>query len=362
MGFDMQVLVLWADEASPNLGVRALGSGTAALVRRVWPDAELTFQNFGHRARELPFGRIRSLVRERATGRLGMQRWLARFDLVIDTRSGDSFSDIYGLHRLAVMCAVAELAGQAGVPVVLGPQTIGPFTTRRGRMLAQRSLRRATLVMARDADSAEQARLLGRPADLLTTDVVFALPQTPAPQSRDVVLGISGLLWNPNPHVDHLRYRRTMGRLHAELVGSGRRVSLLAHVLDSPASDNDVPAVRAFAALTGGDEDVIIPGGLTEVRAAVSSASVVIASRMHACLNALSMGTPAIPLAYSRKFDPLFSGLGWDHTVDLRGDSDAVSATLSQLIAPHLEAQVGGVLERAHRSLARAEQALRELL
>jgi len=358
----MQILVLWADEASPNLGVRALGSGTAALARRVWPDARLTFQNFGHRGPELPIGRIRSLAKERVTGRLGMQRWLSGFDLVIDTRSGDSFSDIYGLHRLAVMCAVAELASQAGVPVVLGPQTIGPFSTRRGRMLARRSLRRASLVMARDADSAEQARTLGRPADLLTTDVVFALPQAPAARTRDIVLGISGLLWNPNPHVDHLRYRDVMTRLHAELVGSGRRVSLLAHVLDSPATDNDVPTVHEFASLTGSADELIIPAGLDEVRTAVASAEVVIASRMHACLNALSVGTPAIPLAYSRKFDPLLSGLGWNHTVDLRANTDPVAAALEQLGDRQLAAQVGDVVERAHSSLAQAERFLREVL
>ena len=43
-----------------------------------------------------------------------------------------------------------------------------------------------------------------------------------------------------------------------------------------------------------------------------------IGSRMHACLNALSVGTPAIPLAYSRKFAPLLGDLGWAHVVDLR--------------------------------------------
>lgn len=361
IGFDMQILVLWADEASPNLGVRALGSGTATLVRRVWPDAEITFQNFGHRTRELPLGRIRSLARERVTGKLGMQRWLAGFDLVIDTRSGDSFSDIYGLHRLAVMCSVAELAGQAGVPVVLGPQTIGPFNTRRGRMLARRSLRRAALVMARDADSADQARQLGRPVDVLSTDVVFALPQVPVARTRDVVLGISGLLWHPNPHVDHTRYRDIMTRLHSDLLASGRRVSLLAHVLDSPTTDNDVPAVREFATRAAPDSEVIIPADLDEVRAAVASAQVVIASRMHACLNALSVGTPAIPLAYSKKFDPLFGGLGWNHTVDLRIVPDAVSATLTQLGDELLPTEAMGVIKRAHESLAHAELALREV-
>jgi len=363
----MRILVLWADDASPNLGVRALGRGTAALASRVWPDAEVVFQNFGHRARELPFGRIRSLVKERVTGRLGMQRWLAGFDLAIDTRSGDSFADIYGLHRLAVMTAVAELAVQAGVPVVLGPQTIGPFTTRRGRMLARRSMRGAALVMARDAESARHAAALGRPAEVLATDVVFALPAPPAAPARDVLLNISGLLWNANPHLDHEGYRSVVSGVYRELTASGRRVSLLAHVLDSDNADNDIPAILEFAAVTAPDAEIVLPAGLDEVRAAVASANLVVASRMHACLNALSVGTPAIPLAYSRKFDPLLRDLGWQHTVDLRGGGsgnsvggvgDAVHRVMARLDTD-LRAEVPAVVDRAHRALVPAEDALR---
>lgn len=371
----MRILILWADESSPNLGVRALGSGTAALVRRVWPEAEIVFQNYGHRARELPFGALRSLARERVTGALGMQRWLGGFDLVVDTRSGDSFTDAYGLHRLATMSAVAEFATQAGTPVVLGPQTVGPFRTARGRALARRSLGRAHLTMVRDEASAQQCRELGHPAQVHTTDVVFALPPVVASRARDVVFGVSGLLWNSNPHVDSARYREVITALYRRLVDSGRSVSLLAHVLDSPTSDNDVPAVREFAASVAGvgpAPELLVPTDLADVRAMVAPADLVIASRMHACLNALSVGTPAIPLAYSRKFEPLLHGLGWNHTVDLTAKPEtaaAVDAVLAGAAGASgagagggsgaLRAEAAQVVARAQASLLVAEQALR---
>lgn len=356
----MRVLILWADEASPNLGVRALGSGTASLVRRVWPGAEITFQNFGHRAREIPFGRIRSLLKERATGALGMQRWLGANDLVIDTRSGDSFTDGYGLHRLAIMSLVAEFASQAGVPLVLGPQTIGPFATRRGRMLARRALRRSAVTMVRDEESARRCSRLGFPADVFTTDVVFALPPVDAPRTRDILLGVSGLLWDRNPHVDSARYRDAVSELYRRLTADGHQVALLAHVLDSPASDNDVPAIREFARSSAPGAEVIVPTGLEDVRAVVASANAVVASRMHACLNALSVGTPAIPLAYSRKFKPLLHDIGWDRTVDL-GSGSAVGQVLHHLDDRDLLPNAAGALERARALLARAESALRSL-
>lgn len=357
-----RVLILWADNSSPNLGVRALGCGTEALVRRVWPNAQITFQNYGTRSPHLPFGRLRSLFREQLTGRLGMQKWLAGFDLVIDTRSGDSFSDIYGLRRLTIMTTVAACAARAGIPVLLGPQTIGPFTTVRGRFLGKASLRLAHLIMARDTQSADAAQKLHRRVDVLTTDVVFALEIPTVEKSRDVILNISGLLWNPNPHVDYQQYRRTIARLQERLLADHRKLTLLAHVLDSPNADNDVPAIREFVTLTNSPAEVVIPEDLNEVRHVALSAQVLIGSRMHACLNALSVGTPSIPLAYSRKFEPLFAGFGWDYSVDLRDPTiDPVAAVLSHLQDTGLGMQTAAAVARARQSLILAQEALGEL-
>lgn len=358
----MRVLVLWADDVSPNLGVRALAQGSRALVQRVWPDAEVEFQNFGRGAAPMPIGSLRSLVRERVTSRRGLQGWLRTFDLVVDTRSGDSFADIYGLPRLTIMSALAECAVEAGVPVVLGPQTLGPFTTRRGRLMARATMRRSRLVMARDAASAAySAQVLGRPVDVHTTDVVFALPQPVPDVRRDVILNVSGLLWNEGPHVDAGAYRRTVTDLYAGLVASGREVTLLAHVLDSTKADNDVPAVEEFARQQARTPEVVIPTDLDGVRSAVASAQVVIGSRMHACLNALSVGTPAVPLAYSRKFAPLLDDLGWDATVDLRTDPDPAAAALRRLQDPTLADRAREVRDAGQAALATAEKALRDL-
>ena len=200
---------------------------------------------------------------------------------------------------------------------------------------------------------------LGRPVDLLATDVVFALDVPHVHPERDVVLNVSGLLWANNPHVDNRRYRRILAAIYAGLVGDGRQVSLLAHVLDSPASDNDIPSVIEFAASLPAATEVIVPADLDEVRRIVASATVVIGSRMHACLNALSCGTPAIALAYSRKFAPLFGDLGWDGVVELSTRQGPTTAVLELVARPNLAVGVPGVLERAHRSLAQAELVLR---
>src|SRR5699024_8479421 len=77
------------------------------------------------------------------------------------------------------------------------------------------------------------------------------------------------------------------------------------------------------AGQVGGDLEVVVPADLDSVRETIAGARLLIGSRMHACLNALSVGTPAIPLAYSRKFAPLLDSVGWTTGFDLRTDDPA---------------------------------------
>jgi polysaccharide pyruvyl transferase WcaK-like protein len=355
----MRALVLWADDTSANLGVRALAQGTSALLRRAFPDVEVVTQNYGAGSAPVRMGSRRSVRRERLTRRGGLHEWLSGFDLAVDTRSGDSFADIYGRPRLADMSEAAAAVRRAGARYVLGPQTIGPFDTRAGRRIAARDLRRADVVMARDARSAQVAADLGRPVDVLTTDVVFALDVLPRHDEHDVLLNVSGLLWHDGPHVDAPRYRQQVLDLHDGLVAAGRRVTLLVHVLANSTTDDDTRAAVEFGRLR--DVPVVVPTSLTDVRTAVAGAQVVIGSRMHACLNALSVGTPAVPLAYSRKFGPLLERLGWTTAIDLRDPTDPVPAALAAAADPALAAAAAGVRDRAQELLEPAVAALRGL-
>ncbi len=354
----MKALVLWAAESSTNLGVRALAAGTEALIRSVWPDAEVSFQSSGPGAAPMRVGNPKRLLRERFTPGSELVTWMSGFDLVVDTRGGDSFADIYGIKRLLTSSLLDEIVVRAGVPLVYGPQTIGPFDSRRGQQIARWSVRRASLILTRDSVSAAYLRTLGNVHQVATTDVVFALDRPTVPRTRDVVLNVSGLLWNSSDHLDGSKYQSVVLDLFRSLVADGRRVTLLAHVLASNLTDNDVPAIEEAARIVGGDVELIVPESLDEVRATVASAELVIGSRMHACLNALSVGTSAIPLAYSRKFEPLLVDLGWRASVDLRTSPDPVRETMAWSRDDALSAQLAVVEQRSAAFLRDAGSAL----
>lgn len=352
-----RVLLLWTAPTSTNLGVRALGEGSAALVRRVAPDAEIVSQSYGRGEAPVNIGVGRSLARELLLDSRGLRSWLRGFDCVIDTRAGDSFADIYGIPRLRQICQMAEFVKACGVPLVLGPQTVGPFTSRRGKFLGTISLRRANMVMVRDSASYQTSARLGRSPDVLTTDVVFAMEQPESENSRDVLLNVSGLLWASDDHGPAAEYQNTIRRLICGLQDRHREVTLLSHVLDSVLLDNDEPTARQLSEEFGLEH--VVPTDLTHLRSIVMGANLVVGSRMHACLNALSVGTPTIPLAYSRKFRPLLADLGWRNVVDLH-ETQRPAADLFEMLdsGPNLGDQVADVRSRADDLLDDAENAL----
>lgn len=356
----MRILIAWADDASPNLGVRVLGEGSRDLLRQVWTDAHIEFMNYGTRPPAVPW-RPRALLKERVLGHSGMMEWLSSFDLIWDTRSGDSFADIYGMHRHLTMSLIHEFAVQAGVRAVMAPQTIGPFDSVTGRALGRRNLARSAVVFARDSASAEASAELGRPVDMTATDLVFGLSQPQKTREHDVILNVSGLLWNPNRHVDSDAYRTSVRTVIDALLADEREITLLPHVLDSADHDNDVPIVHELHAAYDGAVGLHVPAGLTDARSVIASSNVLIGARMHACLNALSTGTPAIAMAYSRKFAPLLAALDWDHVVPLAQNADAGVAVVDRLGDADLAAKARATQQKGQQLLAGMIPALSDL-
>lgn len=322
-----RVLVLWADGESPNLGVQVLGAGAASIARRVWGQKTVVnLQDFAGTQTGVGMG-IKAIAKEFLGRKSEIRDFLKSHDYVFDTGAGDSFTDIYGLKRMLTIFIIQRWALGQGVPVVLLPQTIGPFNSRFSRILARRQLAKLSLVMTRDPKSTEIAAKLGRRPEVTSSDLVFALPDEKAVHSHDVVLNVSGLLWNPNRHVDSGRYRESVRSFIGLMNTAGRRVTLLAHVVNGAPGDNDSTAIEDLARDVSLRVDAVIPASLTDARQVIAGANVVVGARMHSCLNALSMGIPSIPWAYSRKFEPLMAHLGWQHFVDLKTEDNAAEAT-----------------------------------
>lgn len=335
----MKVLVLWVHPTAPNFGLRVLAAGSENLLKMALaPEkrstVDIDFQDFTEGELGVAFGG-RGILRDLATGGKYIGSLFSKYDLIIDTGAGDSYTSLYGRKRFGYILYARLAAAWRRVPLLMGPQTLGPFGSSMMRFIAKMGLVGAHTVISRDSTSAKYSlNQLGREVDIAGTDVVFGLPDTTPNGSYDVLLNVSGLLWFDG--IPNIRdtYRAETIKLVKLLTSAGRSVTLLPHVIGSQISQDDVAASEEVCAEDVDSELValIIPASLEEMRGVISGATVLVGARMHACLNALSQGVPAIPWAYSRKFAPLMHDIGWEYVVDLNDDQAPADATTAFIL------------------------------
>ena len=355
-----RALGLWCDPNSNNLGVAALARG---LKYSLPPDVTLVYASHLKPINGFPLS-VSSIAKELVKPKSRLIEYMRGFDIVIDLGEGDSFTSIYGVKRMLKMMLSKLLVFRAGIPLVLAPQTLGPFSTRGSRFFGKVVLKNAQAVWARDSDSKARAQQLVSRSVKLATDLAFALPMpdsTSHGEQPGVLLNVSGLLWHPNAHVDFLEYRTFVHAIFRVLVQRGETFAILAHVISADGPDDDSRIARELAEQF--QVRAVVPQSLDEARTAIQSSKLVVASRMHACLNAVSLGVPTIALAYSDKFHALFDDLGLQCTVDLRGvgrEEEPVTPLLESLgFAVEMTARSQDI---AHQRIANFRASLLEIL
>lgn len=278
-------------------------------------------------------------------------RAVLRSRAVLDVSGGDSFTDIYGERRFRAMVLTKRLALDAGVPLILLPQKLGPFRDPANRAEAVEILARAAAVWVRDAESlAFLETSLGPGFDparhRLGVDMAVALParkpeNIPSEiaawldRSRDhpvAGLNVSGLLCN-----DAEQARESFGLAdpHPLQIEAAARalldadptlkLLLVPHV-HRPEGDaeSDLGAARTLAARLGerGRDRVVVLDGNLDAMAlkwVMGQLDWFAGARMHATIGAFSSGVPTLGLGYTDKARGVFSecGIG-DEVADLR--------------------------------------------
>lgn len=310
---------------------------------------------------------------------------IRKADLVIDIGAGDSFADIYGRGRLIRLFMMKYMAHLAGRPLVLAPQTFGPFVKRLSRFFAEQSIKRAAIVATRDRLSTDCARDLGyRGTVIEASDVALRLPYAqPAPRKPGapirVGLNVSGLLM-----VGGYDRRNMFGlqmdypALMREIIGrflahpDSCELHLVPHVILRETSREEPGGLEddysASLDLAKEFPDVhVAPAFATpsEAKSYIAGLDFFAGARMHACIAAFSSGVPVVPMAYSRKFAGLFGSLGYGRTVDCTTESGA--AIVTQIFAAYedraeLAKDVQIALSQGLEKLGAYEAALGDLM
>lgn len=381
----LNVALIFHSTRSDNFGVGALTVAEVDILRRIAAQigSEVAISVIDWKGPRAPYitGPDITIHDIRSRDLLNPRRFFALIraaDLVIDIGAGDSFADIYGPARLRRMFAMKVLTHLAGRPLVVAPQTVGPFTKASSRLLARLSLKASAIVASRDRLSTEAARALGATGVIEASDVALRLPYaTPTPKAAgagvQVGLNVSGLLMNggysgKNMFGLTMDYPRMIRDLIAAFQAHPERpeVHLVPHVITGRGDvEDDAVASEKLAAEFPGVRVAPRFATPSEAKTYIAGLDFFAGARMHACIAAFSSGVPVVPMAYSRKFEGLFGTLGYTRTVDCTKETS--EAILAKIIAGYedretLRAEGAVALAKGLEKLALYEAALSALM
>lgn len=286
---------------------------------------------------------------------------IAAADLVAYT-GGTSLIEKYSVRSKLYE---VDLALAMGRPVVLLPQSLGPFRDRANQEAVRRSLGRAGLILLRDELSVEHLREIGCRTDnvRVVPDIVFALA-TPAAVSRlaDGALPASGarVAVSVRDCAAFFEGSPTERRAADSALRDGIAGLVTALVRDHDAEVTFVSTCQGVpeywtddsrvakdvvtrlepdvAARVVVDDGFHTTDGLLELLAGFDLA---VCTRLHGAILALDAGTPVLPIAYEFKTHQVMAQLG-----------------MAELVTDITEGDTARLVD-AHRRLVEALPALR---
>jgi len=373
----IKILLAGAAPDTGNMGVSALLYSAIHGIKKHIPDARISVLDNGEGIRNSKFnlgelgevsieligvrvgrrysypGNFRSLLFLTYLGEIGsffnfILQKIEECDVVVDVSGGDSFSDIYGSTRFFSIVAPKLIALKKNIPLVLLPQTYGPYNKKRHLKIATRAIEGATLAWARDERSFVLLKtILGESFDsqrhFSGVDIAFSLPekypQDKLPNKIETCLmdksgtvplvgiNISGLVFN-NPEMSKVRFKfitdyvELTNRFVAWLLeDTNACVFLVPHVMNPEGHyESDYWAAQK---LSEGflpkffNRLHLIPNTLDalEVKGVISRLDWFSGMRMHSTIAGLSSGVPTSSVAYSDKTKGVFETCDQGHEV-----------------------------------------------
>jgi colanic acid/amylovoran biosynthesis protein len=262
-------------------------------------------------------------------------------DLVISKPGGYLYTSKSGL-RLVVITYMLALVWMTGKPLYLFPQSFGPLARWWEGNLLRWALDKARVVMAREPVSMEllQKFRMQHPHLFLLPDTAFAFIGASPQAAEDwllengidqasecPLLGLTVINWRAGAlnFTGQEKYEAACAAAIRHFVGQlGGRAILFAQVTGPNAdSDDRIPARRIVAQLGDIASSILQieqPTSPELIKALYGKLDILIGTRMHSNIFALSEGIPVIAIGYLYKTRGIASMLGLDRWVlDIQG-------------------------------------------
>ncbi|MEO5885719.1 MAG: polysaccharide pyruvyl transferase family protein [Candidatus Limnocylindrales bacterium] len=276
----------------------------------------------------------------------------SEIDAVLDA-SGFRYTDDdrYGARSARELATNATRWRRQGKRVVLLPQALGPFRTAAVRDPFRRALDGVDLVYARDPESAAHLRALlpGDERVRQAPDFTIGLAGHP-PDDLTALVGASPFAAIvPNDRMLERTDAEVAARYVAFLESAVHELSAigLRSVLVLHEAARDAAFADRLRPTLGPDPRVVTAADPLVLKAVLGAATLVVSSRYHALISAMSQGVPVLATGWSHKYATLLEAFGCpDQLIDPRAtveelrdrlaiasEGPARSAMMSMLLA-----------------------------
>jgi polysaccharide pyruvyl transferase WcaK-like protein len=212
------------------------------------------------------------------------------------------------------------VAKSLGKPVVMLPNSVGPFRTAIGRTLSRIALGSCESILIRDQRSFEIAEELGvRSRKILTGDTALLLKgSNDGLRKEGRVLGVSagvyGYSLSEKKMQDYVLVHAVA--LDKIIESLGVSVVFLPHYVSGFKYDDLEISRMIRGKMRHSDKTSLInAGSAEEFKSLIGGVDILVSSKMHPCVLASSVYVPSLCIAYDHKQSGFFSSLGMDQDV-----------------------------------------------
>ena len=335
-------------EQSQNKGDAARLIGLLILLQKSVPDAELiklsfypeidyeTFKDYNIKLVKIKDVKLSKFMRLLRPLRCIVYKYLklkqlvsndplleqyAQANIIFDL-SGDDLREETGFRGFFYQSYAALLGILMGKNMAICSSSIGPFKTRRGKLLAKFILNRMKVISVRESLSKEYLEKLGIKKQIyLVPDMGLLMPPAPLEAVRKILLN-EGIDIDNRPLIG-ISVNETMMRilrLHKLEHKYNEFIILMARIVDyviekfnsyvvfiphcvAPYGDDRVCAKNIYKIIKNKDRVKLINTEYSpeELKAIIGQCDIFIGARMHSCIAAASMNVPFIAIVYNER-------------------------------------------------------------
>ncbi len=239
-------------------------------------------------------------------------------DLILDA-SGFAYGDQWGGRNVRLLGAEIRRLKRHKAGYILLPQAFGPFSKPADKQALAQGLPQALLVCARDEQSFQYLKECAPEADIrqFADFTNLVAPRSPAlagslqpPQRYGLIIPNSAML---GPRNRNSAWREHY--VHQLITGANlmRQFDITPIVLNHEGEADAALCQQLLAAVDG--IQIVSPAHPAEVKGWIAAAKLVVCSRFHGCVSALSSGVPCIGTSWSHKYEMLFAEYEQQHAL-----------------------------------------------